>query len=378
MPVPLFESKAVVEKILRKRILEEQHDRILHLWYSLFNDVYANTRSPYAVSHGADHIANVVATLDGLLDFIVPERIHKTPDDFRSVLISLFGAALIHDVGMLHVAIETDEPADYHRNRHARIDVIEAIVGRYMSKETWAEYDDILQIAQAHAGCLSGRNGDQGDYTPDEKIRSIEQLRRFHPYDLLSFVHLLRFADFLDIRFDRLLYLFDSGALSRRQTLHKKRQELVKIDIMKFGIRIRCPSNRNTLPREDMTALIDKATKQFEDARMYFAHGVELETIGWKPEDAADTPFPESITSYEDMESFVDGFGSPALKEEVIKHLKSLLKKQNPGTRHWVYVTLAEIGGRDMQDWMSSLREENAFDQLGINDALGILSQGTQ
>lgn len=171
---------------------------LLPLWKILSRDdgLLAQSLSPYPADHGIKHVKAVIENLRRLLqglDFDPPAPRHELED--------LLAAAMVHDLGMRHVAQfgADDERAIVARKRHSRLDVIETECKAILSTIGFqpGRVENILHIASAHAV-------DDEESLKVKLERVSRNVRGTTAWIREMAVHLLRCGDFLDLGINRL------------------------------------------------------------------------------------------------------------------------------------------------------------------------------
>lgn len=87
----------------------------------------------------------------------------------------------------------------------------------------------------------------------------------------------------------------------------------------------------------------------------------------------------DSVIDAEEMERLVQLAGLPTKREEVFEYLsESLLNREDPTERYWVYIALGKIGGQAAEQKITDvgLRDDNEFARSGAVTGLKILRGG--
>lgn len=247
------------------------------LWDFLNKNVFPITRAPYPVSHGADHIANVIVCLSKLVRTISLERVSG---NFKDNLKILYFAAIIHDVNMRNATLYTNQSVDEARKQHSDYSLLLEFAKEYNILENQGEEINklICYLASSHASSLD-RNG---NYTSvEDKTEKLELLFRNQYPDIALYSMLLQFSDLLDIRESR-LNIFNPNDYQKSQYKHYLKHKLFTTDIDEVEKKIRVILNE--VPIALTRIEIEKLRKeicldikmQFERLKSFLPYGWEL------------------------------------------------------------------------------------------------------
>jgi len=232
-----------IEEIIRRSFNAESGScqALLVLW-----NLISNQTGSHSVDHGKQHIKYVLINLRNFFSY------YTKPDDLLTgeFRFKLFAAAMIHDIGLSDKVFEVDsDEFDETHSEHSNFSVIEGIVKPFIVSPTLDDpdikdllensIDDIIKIASAHS-------------------KSIE-LDAFMGMNSKIAVYLLRLADFLDIRPDRLNdetkeSLIKNSPAERDCGLEPKRRHLMRHLLLKAEIKA---GNVNIILQERSSILLE-------------------------------------------------------------------------------------------------------------------------